>query len=396
MKTFKYYIAAFAVLLLAACDMSDPGGPVELRLGGGGEGGSNPEANARIAELNEGYSLLIQYEFEEALFAWNWTQMVPVDGMPYTPADPDYVVPVLDFLENKVFSAFPEGFIANNLQPMILLVGDLQRPFRWGWEKYDEPPNFSRQVFQNLYGNVTRTALILAGVNSDFDPNDESLREAWISMIVERIVGPTLTFNTAAAWSGLQDFVLVTNPSRNVGTTVLNPHWVNGDVVNPSSYSLTANEPPGVFAYWPDEGPNKQWWNVIPVPDEHANFPWWRQGVLKPGRLGFTGTSWWSRAEEYIFWGILIPAVDAPAITKARPSIGQDLGDFYVFITTKTAAQKAAFYNSILTGPGSTNMINATTSGTGGQASIDLINQKIPLAKQVFLENFGFTPVEPN
>ena len=377
MKTFRYYIAAFAALSLAACDMSDPGGPVELRLGGAREG-SNPEANARIAQMNETYGVIIQYEFDEATFAWNWTEMLPSDGMPYTPADPDAVVAVLDFLENKVFSVFPEGLIEKNLQPTILLVDEMQRAFEWGWDWYFQP-TVRRTAFNNLSGNTTRTSLVLAGVNSSFDPDDEELKEAWISLIIERMM------MAGSRWPRPAEFIRVTNPTGATGS-LLDTHWTNGSVVDPNYWASLANLPGGIWAYGPDEHGVDQWMNVLPVSDADASFAWWRVGLLKPGRLGFTGISWWSITEDFVWGTIVIPGSDTVSIRMAKPSVGQDMGDFFVFITTKTAAEKEAFYDRIISGPGN----------TGGQNSVNLIKQKIELCKQYFYDNFGIVLSEPN
>ncbi|MDR0544348.1 MAG: hypothetical protein LBG30_03250 [Odoribacteraceae bacterium] len=336
----KYIIIMLLVLpWTVACDRSDPSGPVSVFANE--ELDTEGAVARRIKEMQDKYSLVFRYEFKDSDLSYNWTENL--SGMPYTKADPEYVIPMLDFIEDKVFSLFPEGFIKKYLQANILLVDSLKHSY------YDDDMVAGTDLtrWKSIVGHVTRNALILSHVSKDFDPTSTSLKEDFISLFIERMMVNSNLWPRPDAFAAIAE--------ADGGTAFSTVYWA-GDL--------------GDLAYW---------WSSTPegfvYPDGYTGptstvHQWYRSGILKMGRLGLRGITNYGDPYGYIF---LIYC----------GTIGQDFGDYVNFIISKTAAQKEAFFDYLRSLPA------ATFGDRPVEEVITRMRTKIQLVKDYFKEHFN-------
>lgn len=288
MKTARYII--WALLCLAACDRSDPGGAAGPGAGEGGDGlGDNAEANAAILEMNEKYDLSFRYVFDKSELTYNWTETIDLDGMPIEPADPECVAALLGFLDREVFPAFPEGLVQEALPPLIYLVSECN----YTAEQNNPPPTGNVPVYLPMAGFPTRNVLILSGAGPSFTPDTET-RERYISLIVERMAANARILPPAS------EFYAVAGPGSMFGPT----YW-SGNISDP-------------HLYWEE------------IPSLERGLVWqWQKSFLKMSKATYR---------------YHVMNEDPPFYAIMKVTQGQDLGDYYVFLTRRTQAERDAFY----------------------------------------------------
>jgi hypothetical protein len=365
MKRIKYVILACLSIFVVACgDLSDPGGEVEL-----GEGMSfsdDSPAGQRIRKAIDDYGIFFKYQFPESEYSYAWNTII--SSMPYTRAThEESIIKAIDYIDDEVFSLFPEGFIKKYMPPTILLVDSL----KVRCQHEDQLVGETETVYHSIPGNITESALVIANINEKFNkPGEEytaTLKEDLVSLIVERLLS-----NAATPFP--DDFIRVTTDFFDLKMSVITPAL------------LIPFVKPMHNPYW-DGDPNASMlydrWSV----EVGAAIPqtsWWGRGLVKTGRRG--ELSWQLNAGTgLVYQGI------------SRPTQAQDFGDFVAFILTKTAAEKEAFYATVAAQPdrsGTTAYPGAFPYG--GAESLGIIKQKVQMAKDYFQTNLGVTLQEPN
>lgn len=332
---YLVYISIIVMSLFIACDRSDESDyHFELESSLSDEEGPIAE---RISEFFEKYGLQVKYDFEDAEYTYNWTEHI--SSVPYTKADPNYVIRVLDYLEDEIFPVFPEGFIEKYLQPNILFVDSLSIEYSY----LNSTSGVSYTENRSISGNVTQNYLAIGRVSESFDFESEEMKEELVALLIERMM-----INTAN-WPKPQEFINVTG--EKYGT-------FSGGI------------------YWKGEFDDVASWIGSTMPGSATEyFQWWNNGVLKHGRLGCVGY-------EYMeFWGMVFEI-----FSIAKGTTSQDFADYYTFITKKTAAEKEAFFADVA----------SRESGAGGPAAVEKMRTKMQLVKDYFKENFNITLQEPN
>jgi hypothetical protein len=350
MKQIKYIVLlAFAATLLVACDLSDPGS--SAKAPDGFELDDDSPAGLRIKKALEDYGVLFRYEFTDVDYAYNWTGSI--QGMPYVLAtDGNAIIKVIDYIEQEVFSIFPAGFIKEYMPPTILLVDSLQMEYIHRDDAADPPVRYN--VYNNILGNVTSGSLTIGGVNEHFVGSQE-IKEGLISIFVERLLANSKAF----PWP--DEFVKVTDD--------LYEQAMGG--VASSTYNSN-------YPYWDGDFENVGYWSAT-IADGPTT--WLGRGVLSPGRLG-------DLSYETLSLGGTV--YELP--TCAKGTMGNDFGNFVVFILTKTVAEKEAFYAYVA---------SITTNGGvryphGGPAAAEAIKQKVQIVKNYFQEHVGIELKDPS
>jgi hypothetical protein len=337
MKKYAIIMPLF-LLWIVACDRSDPSGTVSVFV--------NEELDAgdlvgqRIKEMQDKYDIVFRYDFKDSELSYNWTESL--SGMPYPKADPNHVIPVLDFIEREVFSLFPEGFIKKYLQANILLVDSLKHSY------YDDNTITGEDItrWKSISGHVTRNCLVLSHVSDDFDPTSTALKEDYVSLFIERMMV------NSNLWPRPDAFAAISEADASVFSPV---YWAG----NLGSLSYWWGSSPEGFVQPPD----------VPEPTEVVH-EWYRSGILKMGRLGFRGITLYP---DYGYLFIIYTG-----------TLGQDFGDYVNFIISKTVAQKEEFYGYLRSLP---------ATAFGSNRTVDEVIQKIrtkeQLVRDYFKENFN-------
>lgn len=330
MKLRKYISIVLLIGLTVACDRADDCGPVGVM-----DASALPDAtalDARIRECYEKYKVIFKYDFDIKEYEYNWTESLA--GMPYTPADPEWGEQVIDSIEKWVFKVFPDGFIEKYLQPTILLVDSVKMEFCV--EHYDT--GLKEYSWYALPGNISKTNITIANVSNLFEPVSQELKEAWISLFVERMM-----FNNNF-WPRPVEFEQVNGG----GTNFLGAYW-NGNYDNRTVY----------FGSYPEGHPSEK-------------FEWWTKGILKPGRLGCDNYTLIMGMEMYSYW---------------KCTLEQDFADYVAFIVNRTAHEKEEFWQTVIQ--------KAGNQGYDAQKVLGMMKRKMELVQQYFKSNFGFELTEP-
>lgn len=333
---FRIYISVlFLAGLIVSCDRADSCDPVPVM-----DASSLSDAtplDKRIKEVYGKYNVLFKYDFEQKDYEYNWTESL--SGMPYTPADPDYGIAVINAIEKLVFEKFPEDFIREYLQPNILLVDSIKMEFTA--EDWDN--GSSTTSWYTLPGNISKNNITVAMVNKNFKDDSEGLEEAWISLFIERMM-----FNTNF-WPSPTEFAKVNGGK--IGT-------------------------PGTYWSGNYSDSHHMWFNSFPAGHTSEKFEWWADAVLKPGRLGCSSYASMTMGslfmEMYGYW---------------KGTIAQDFGDYAAFIVTKTPAEKEAFWQTV--------QDKAVVQGYDAAKVLGMMKEKVELVQQYFKINFGFELSEP-
>lgn len=334
MKLIKsIFHIALAILAVTACDRSDPGEPVDLGAGGGNGLGDNQQANAAILEMNEKYDVQFKYVFTENELSYNWTEMINMEALETQPADPEYIARVMEFLDTEVFTAFPEGLLQEALPPVILLVAECRNPYSIVYA----PPREEETGYNMLCGFPTQNVLIISDVGPRFQPNRET-REKLISLIVER-----LTANTKAL-PPADDFYAVVGP---------------GNWLSPGYWSGSLSD-------------SHYFWDTI-TSEEQALMWQWKNSFLKMSKIEY-------REVDFSY--------DTPDYTIMKNTQGQDLGDYYVFVTQWTQQERDEFYDMVYRKVDETFPFDKYDENDA-QSTIDDIKKKVQLAKNYFNEHYG-------
>ena len=332
MKRIAYILGL--LVFMAACDRSDPGGPIDITGGGGSGLGNHEAANERILELNDKYQVQFKYVFDESELSYNWTETIDMTMMPTTPADPEYIEAYLDFLDESVLSAFPDGLIRKALPPIILLVSTCEVSY----SERNEPPLGTVTKYWPMHGFVTSNVLILSKVSSEFTPDRET-REALVSLFVERMQANTGLFPPP------EDFYAVVGPGN----------WLS----------------PG---YWSGK-----------LADSH--FEWdYNPETLERGLIWQWKKTWFKLSKRAIIYHYLnqVPTT----YTLIKPTQGQDVGDYYAFLALNTPAEQETILADMYGQMVETNPLGAYDT-MNPDDSIAKIREKIRLIKAYFNQYYG-------
>lgn len=345
MKHFKFFILlAFFATAFVACDLSDPGD--EVPPPAGFDLVDDSPAGERIKQAIEDYDMLFRYQFSDVEYGYNWTGSIT--SLSYTPAtDQEAIIKVIDYIEDEVFSIFPEGFIKQYMPPTVLLVDSLKMHYKHNDQLSD--PVVTYEYDYSIAGNVTAGNLVVANVNSRFNnPPSATLKGELVSLFVERLLA-----NANVAWP--EKFVALTD-----------------SIYGTSIPSLVYNSN---YPYWDGDFSAIKTWTAL----TEGYTGWWGRGILNMGRLGNMSYS-----------GQAYGSIMITSYGYARGTAAQDFGDYVAFILTKTPAEKQAFYDTVAAVP-----VPDARYPEGGPIAVSAIKRKVQLVKDYFKENFNVELREP-
>jgi hypothetical protein len=340
-------LLAFVTSIFVACDLSDPGSPVgapdDFELN------DDSPAGQRVKKAFEDHGVLFRYEFTEVDYAYDWTGSIT--SMPYVPAtNQESIIKMIDFIEQEVFSIFPDGFIKEYMPPKILMVDSLKIRYTY-YDELSEPP-VSYSIYKNIQGNVTSSSLTISGVNEHFVGTSE-VKEELISIFVERLLANSKAF----PWP--EEFLAVTE-----------------DLYNQAMEGVTASVKNMYYPYWSGDFSDIDSWMATA---EEGPTDWLGRGILKPGRLGDLSY------DRRSFYGY---ELTSPACAKA--TLANDFADFVVFILTKTVAEKEAFYAYV-----ESIVSSDARYPQGGPLAAAAIRQKVQVVKEYFKTHAGVELRDP-
>ncbi len=331
MKTIKIILIAVAFgWATTACDRSDDGGMVELPDMGDLSGTS--DLDRKIQSMYNKYGVVFRTEFTDNEMSYDWvsvTNKLKADRV----TDQVAAKKVIDYIDQRVFSIFPQALIRDYMPPVILLADELTVDYT------DEtvgatPPTVTRQRI--VAGHVSSMALIVGNVNSSFDVNSNDVLAEMISLIVERMY-----FKMPAATA----FLTITGTPSTAATGT---HW--------SGYLGTGSGlPTYTVANMGFGTTNSAAW-------------WWPKIILRPSRLGYTLDTF-------------TPSSSKHSYQMLKPTFGQDLGDYVAFILTKTASEKDTYYDDV----------TAKTADNTTKNYVTKMKSKVTEAKKYFKDNFNIT-----
>lgn len=150
--------------------------------------------DSKIKKMYENYGCFVHYEFTEEEFTYDWSTHFSTPS--YSPAKADKVVDVLDFIEEKVLSIFPTEFCQKYVPLNIYLTDTLMG------------------LYSDWNGHAVNSKLIIGRVGEQFDELDkDELRDAWISIFVERML---------AVWPYPTDFAIISDAGYNPSSILSN------------------------------------------------------------------------------------------------------------------------------------------------------------------------------
>lgn len=130
----------------------------------------NTPTNAKIKQLYEKYGIHFRYEFPKEDFTWDWTTQL--SNPKYSPALEGRVLDAIDFIEENVFSIFPDTFLKRYLPFNVLMTDTLSGSYS-PW-----------------HGTIASNYLGLGKIGTLWESADkEVLRDSWISLFVEKMLG---------------------------------------------------------------------------------------------------------------------------------------------------------------------------------------------------------------
>lgn len=129
----------------------------------------NTPVDSRIKKMYEKYGCFIHYDFTKEEFTYDWSTHFTTPS--YSPAKTNKIVEVLDFIDEKVLSIFPLDFSQKYVPLNIYLTDTLMG------------------LYSEWNGHAVSSKLIIGRVGEQFDILDkDELRDAWISIFVERML----------------------------------------------------------------------------------------------------------------------------------------------------------------------------------------------------------------
>ncbi|MDR2627826.1 MAG: hypothetical protein LBC40_07310 [Dysgonamonadaceae bacterium] len=270
------------------------------------------EDDGAAGELQE---LLRYYEREYGMVIKN--EFAPTDFAPvsvgyelkYTSTtDAEGIITFLEYLEENVLSYFPKDMLYFAMPRTVFLVDELSYLFEYNDKIKPEKWSEYRPV---AAGYVTDRYLVFANASARFNPDAEGLKEELMSLVIERLVSGSI-INTYP----INDFAKISL-----------------DATYASGFDPNASLTPAAIPYI-DGLTSFKTWDLIT--GGQAGTPWLGRGVLEPGRLGYMSFS------DRMIIGLRITAYSYDKCTIAK-----DFADFTVFVLTKTAAEKEAFYTAV-------------------------------------------------
>lgn len=180
-KLIYILLSGFLVFLISCSKKDDFKGTIKVFDAPDLEG--NSPVQLKVKNMYETYNVLFKPSFTLEEYSWNWNSTIKqtegnVVGMRYTPAKEDYVIPVIDSIENWVFKVFPFEFSKKYMPLNILLTDTLENKFL-----------FINQIVHRIYeGNIATNYIVVSYVSERFDlvKGKRLLPESWLSLFVEK------------------------------------------------------------------------------------------------------------------------------------------------------------------------------------------------------------------
>lgn len=127
MNKFVLFVIICSVLLTNACTEEENLGEIEAPFPVYTLPQGKSPADNRIVELYEKYGSYFLYEFSRRDFIWTYVANSTIPPYQGTPADPAYVGPFLDFLDDVWFKFYPDDFLKKHLPYKVFLVDTLKQ-----------------------------------------------------------------------------------------------------------------------------------------------------------------------------------------------------------------------------------------------------------------------------
>jgi hypothetical protein len=364
MKHFKYFLTALLfAATLASCSDSDPNVDPDPGTGTGTGTDTVEPLPADLGDMlnhfQDKFGLTVKYEFA----ASEWEPVSIGKVYPYTAVtDTAKVKILLNYLNDQVFSLFPNGVIARYMPPKILLVDSLYNTFVYN----DKITPERLETRYTLPGNVTGDYLVIGNVGARLNTSAADFKYNMISLIVDRLL-----FNQS-----LPELIEIKNITENAAAAVgraiylasgsvhnLNyPYW-DGRAGAVDTWTLGASEPPA---------------DIYKIERTH----WLGLGILNMGRPGYRGYT-----DEEI-WGLR-----QISFAYSRGTIRQDFADFVAFILTKTPAERETFLATVAANRNCDPLDNGgsdTRFPHGGEVGAQAMRDKITAVRAYFKNNLGF------
>ncbi|MEO6683817.1 MAG: putative zinc-binding metallopeptidase [Ginsengibacter sp.] len=181
-KLIFILLSGLLVFLISCSKKDDFNGTIKVFDAPDLEG--NSPVQLKVKNMYETYNVLFKPSFKLEEYTWNWNSSIKqtaanVVGLRYTPAKENYVVPVIDSIENWVFKVFPPEFSKKYMPLNILLTDTLENKF-----------NFIQIIHRIYEGNIAANYILVSYVSERFDLVKEKrlLPESWLSLFVEKML----------------------------------------------------------------------------------------------------------------------------------------------------------------------------------------------------------------
>jgi hypothetical protein len=333
-------------------------------------------ASDTISKILRTYSEKWELNIRSSFTSTEWETVSSGYVFSYTEVrDIEKTAAFMQYLENNIFSLFPEKMIKEYFPPKIFLVDSLYNVYTYD-DQMSEPPVYWEKRY-TIPGNVTGDYLAIGDVGERFDPADPEVKFNLISLIVERLL-----FNhnmpdpdeLRAVTEKVADQIGLAIYSMGQPNSMLYPYW-DGDATSTSRTWIAASG--------------------IDLDPSVTMTLWQGLGILNMGRRGDTGFS------DRSYSGIRIVS---PSYSKG--TLNQDFADFAALIFTKTPAEREAFFAAVEAN--TTCMYADYDPNTaaekpwispdnrdlrypfGGKAGADAMREKVNLVKQYFKQNLNF------
>jgi hypothetical protein len=200
MKTHIIQLLAIAAILAAACTHEENLGDIPVPAPGYIlPQGQSPDDD-RIVDLYERYGSYFLYDY--TLRDLLWTHVANSTLAPYvcTPADPAYVGPFLDFLDDVWFKFYPDEFLAEYLPYKVFLADTVKQEIP-GWATYYR---FSRVGTNQIALSFCSDTITRLAPGTRFAYKTWLQRQLWADVYVDLLEFPDEYF-------ALSNYTRVTN-----------------------------------------------------------------------------------------------------------------------------------------------------------------------------------------
>lgn len=211
MTVMKRLIYIILLLIIAgssgSCDKNDPFKDT-VEMPKAPEFDLSDPIDVKRKQMYDTYGKVFKHEFPLSEFTYNWSGELTYDATwmccyAYTPAKPQYVIPVIDSIDNWVLKLFPTEFIKTYLPINILLtdsIGNGGQDWSWYWdEDIQDYVDVYTPVPQLYDGFISTNYSLFGHVSSRFEDlkNSRELKQSWLSLAIEKMLDGKLPQPTA-------------------------------------------------------------------------------------------------------------------------------------------------------------------------------------------------------